>query len=567
MNDPIAKYGNRRFRNANAGFDDPIHIEDLESIDNDPFHEVESKPNRWLITTCIAGVAGTLVIGGAILGLFSENATTPARASIPNSDGWQRPAVAAKSDLNGSFTKTVKLRDYREVAVAQTTGTNSSTLTNTTILRPESELPLTNVSLTGNANQRPPVVIGSNVQFASILPSNNTTILKKLPPEPVDETFFVSKGETLIDKLVALGVARATASQLAAKLEPVFPSKLIKAGQKFVVTLDKQQDFFGNFVIYPVELTFSPGPNEEIAVESNEEGRFFVRINGKKNKAPSRYAAPRSQQFRIAGRITSSLFAAALDKGVPEYIINQTIRAFSHAVDFQRDVSAGAKFEIYFGLPLSGSKTRRKVVHYASLQVRGKSKELYRFTDSSGKTSYYDPQGRGATKFLMKTPINGVRISSGFGMRRHPVLGYSKMHTGIDFAAPRGTPIKAAGDGTIKFRGWRGGYGRFVVIKHTNGYVTRYAHMSRFAKGLSKGSPVRQGQVIGYVGASGRVTGAHLHYEVRINNRFINPRRVRVAGKVRLKGNDLTRFMKHRKRVIALMKKVPTAQRFASVAQ
>jgi len=568
---PIAQNSNRHFGEGDEGIYDPIHVADLDTGDHDPFHEEESKPHRWLITTCIAGVAGSLVIGASILGLFSDNGASTAQASVNLSERWQRPTVSAKSDLNGTLTKTLELRPLRVASVAYQPDGQLNTTANTIILRQNGNLAREMFNLnTGSISASAPTspsVLSNDVQLASISSSTNTTtILKKLPPEPVDEIIVLQKGETLISRLVALGVTSDTATQLTTALEPVFPAKLLRTGQKFVVTLDKQQDFFGNFVIYPVELTFSPGPQEDISVESNEDGQFFARVNGQKDQKPSRYAAPHSDHYRIAGRVTSSLFAAALDKGVPEYITNQVIRAFSHDVDFQRDIKVGAKFEIYFGKPFSGSSTRRNVVHYAALEAGGKMKKLYRFTNSGGKTSYYDQKGRGATKFLMRTPISGARISSGYGMRRHPVLGYSKMHTGIDFAAPRGTPIRSAGSGKIVYRARKGGYGRVIEIRHSNGYMTRYAHMSRYAGRLQKGSYVNQGQVIGYVGSSGRTTGAHLHYEVRINNRTINPRRVRVAGKQRLRGKNLKRFTKHRQKIVTLMKKLPIASRFASIS-
>lgn len=571
MKNPFAKYRNRQDHNDESDQADPIYIEDLESADNDPFHDNNARPHSWLVTTCIAGIAGSFVIGAAVLGLFSENGTSPARASVQLSERWQRPTVAAKTDLNGSVVKSGELRPFTEVAVAYQTGLNTKS-DNKSIILPQNgsvARDLFGFDPLGSpqADNQPTVLDknNTNVRLAPIAPTNTTTILKKLPPEPVDETIVLKKGDDLISRLVGLGVARDTATKLTRALEPIYPSKLLKVGQKFIVTLDKQQDFFGNFVIYPVELTFSPGPKEDISIESNEDGKFFARVNGQKNRKPSRYAGNRTTRFRVAGRVTSSLFAAAVDKGVPEYVTNQVIRAFSHDVDFQRDVKAGAKFEIYFGKPLSGSSKRRNVVHFASLEVRGKMKSLYRFTNSRGKTAYYDPSGRGATKFLMRTPVSGARISSGFGMRRHPILGYSKMHTGVDFAAPRGTPIRAAGTGKIVYRARKGGYGNVVEIKHPNGYLTRYAHMSRFSSGLRVGSRVNQGRVIGYVGATGRATGPHLHYEVRIGNRAVNPRRVRIAGKARLRGRDLARFKKYRRKIIAMMKKSPSIDRLASV--
>ncbi len=558
---PIAGNSNRRFDGGNEGIYAPIHVEDLETGDHDPFHEEESKPHRWLITTCIAGVAGSLVIGAAILGLFSENGTSAAQASVNLTERWQKPTVSAKSDLNGAFTKTLALRPLYTASVSYQPE-NMPQSNGTTIVLPQNGgVP---DSFFGSNSD---TALSNGVPLTTISTSSNTTtILKKLPPEPVDEIIILQKGERLVDRLVSLGVASDTADQLAATLEPIFPAKLLKAGQKFIVTLDKQQDFFGNFVIFPVELTFTPGPSEEISVESDEDGKFFARVNGDKKRVPSRYAAPKSGQYRIAGRVTSSVYATALDKGVPKYIINEVIRAFSHDVDFQRDIGAGSKFEIYFGKPFSGSSKKRMVVHYAALEVGGKMKKLYRFTDSNGRTTYYDQNGGGAKKYFLKTLVSGARISSGYGMRRHPVLGYSKMHTGIDFAAPRGTPIKAAGDGKMVYRARKGAYGLAIEIKHSNGYLTRYAHMSRFAPGLRAGSRVRQGQVIGYVGKTGRVTGNHLHYEVRINKKAVNPRRLRVAGKQQLSGKNLARFKKRRERIIALMNKQPVAQRVASIA-
>lgn len=572
MSNPIADLRNRQDQNNESEMSDPIYVEDLESNDDDPFHESAERPHNWLVTTCVAGLAGSFVIGAAVLGLFSESGPSPARASVPISERWQRPTVAAKSDLNGSVVKSGELRSFSPVSVAYQVGLNPKNSNNSVVVPQGGSVArdLFGFDPLGAAQtDNQPTVLdrsNSNIRLSTVTPGNTTTILKKLPPEPVDETIILKKGDDLISRLVKLGVTGETAAHLAQALEPVYPSKLFKAGQKIVVTLDKQQDFFGNFVIYPVELTFSPDAKESISVEANDEGKFFAKVNGQKNAKASQYAGNRNSRYRIAGRITSSLFAAAVDKGVPEYITNQVIRAFSHDVDFQRDVKAGARFEIYFGKPLSGSSKRRNVVHFASLEVAGKMKSLYRFTDSRGKTSYYDSRGRGATKFLMRTPVNGARISSGFGMRRHPILGYSKMHTGVDFAAPRGTPIRAAGSGKIVYRARKGGYGNVVEIKHPNGYLTRYAHMSRFASGLRVGSQVNQGRVIGYVGSSGRATGAHLHYEVRINNRAVNPRRVRIAGKARLTGTDLARFNKYRRKIIAMMKKSPRIDRLASVA-
>jgi len=567
LTNPIAKISNRNLDSDEGDIYAPIHVEDLDTGDHDPFHEEDVQPHRWLITTCIAGVAGSMVIGASVLGLFSETGSSSAQASVGLTERWQKPTVAAKSDLNGAVAKTLIPRPMYAALAAYQPDPGSGEGRTTTILPQSNGAPVGVFGGTGTVILPSQSILIDNFQLTAVsTPANTTTILKKLPPEPVDEVVVLQKGESLISRLIGLGVASNTAEQLAKALEPVFPAKLLKPGQKFLVTLDKQQDFFGNFVIFPVELSFSPGPSEEISIESNEEGKFFVRVNGQQKRQPSRYAAPRSGQFRIAGRVTSSLYATALDKGVPKYIINQVIRAFSHDVDFQRDVGLGTRFEIYFGKPFSGSSKKRMVVHYAAVEVRGKMKKLYRFTNARGRTAYYDEKGGGAKKYFLRTLVRGARISSGFGMRVHPVLGYSKMHTGIDFAAPRGTPIRASADGKIVYRARKGAYGYTIEIKHSNGYLTRYAHQSGFARGLRVGSRVRQGQVIGYVGKSGRVTGNHLHYEVRINNKAVNPSRLRVASTGRLGGKGLARFKQRRQKIIALMNKQPIAQRLASIA-
>ncbi len=171
-----------------------------------------------------------------------------------------------------------------------------------------------------------------------------------------------------------------------------------------------------------------------------------------------------------------------------------------------------------------------------------------------GSTLYFNDEGSSVTKALLRTPISGARLSSRFGYRKHPILGYNKLHTGVDFAAPTGTPIYAAGSGTIDFIGWKGGYGKYIRIRHNGRYKTAYAHMSRFAKGMKKGSKVKQRQVIGYVGSTGRSTGPHLHYEVHQNGKAINPRNLRAESKVTLKDQELEKFLTHKGRIDFILK-------------
>ena len=373
----------------------------------------------------------------------------------------------------------------------------------------------------------------------------------------------MAKNETLADRLTALGVTIESARALARAVEPIYPHQLLKAGQVFEVTLDKHQDFYGNDVIFPVRVAFSPGPSENIVVESDEDGRFIARVDGAREGTRSRYAA-QSPQYRSKSRIGSSLYATAKDDGVPDYIINEMMRVYAFDVDFQRQVRTGDEFEVFYGNPITGSSTKRKVLLYASLEFAGGHKTYYRFTTpDDGHTDYFDEAGRSATKGLLRTPVSGARLTSGFGMRKHPLLGYSKMHAGVDFGVPHGTPIKAAGSGVIETAGRGGAYGVMVKIQHDGGYRTLYAHMSRLAEGIRTGSKVNQGQIIGYVGSTGRSTGPHLHYEVRVKDRPVNPMKVRVAGGRQLDGAILAAFKQHQNKIVAMMKEAPEATQLA----
>lgn len=254
------------------------------------------------------------------------------------------------------------------------------------------------------------------------------------------------------------------------------------------------------------------------------------------------------QRARGTGSINSSLFVEGVAADVPVKAMASFIRLFSFDVDFQRDIKRGDSFDILYDrfVDRDGSVVHSGDILYAALTIRGKTIKLYRHEYTNGRVKYFNEKGRGNKKALLRTPINGARISSGYGRRRHPTLGYTKMHKGIDFAAPSGTPIKAAGDGVIKRAGWNGGYGRYIKIKHDGVYQTAYAHLRRIAKGIKPGKRVKQGQVIGYVGTSGRSTGPHLHYEILKKGAQVNPRKVRFQSAEALGGKELKRFKRSR---------------------
>tara|TARA_B100000900_G_scaffold376122_1_gene358670 strand:- start:1341 stop:2633 length:1293 start_codon:yes stop_codon:yes gene_type:complete len=241
--------------------------------------------------------------------------------------------------------------------------------------------------------------------------------------------------------------------------------------------------------------------------------------------------------------ILQSLYKSAINKKIPANVITEFARVYGFQVDFQRDIKKQDKFQIMYEI---FTDEKKKIIEsgnilYANLIMGGEDNSLYYF-DKKGVEGHYDKNGKSVQKALMKTPINGARLSSPFGMRKHPIDGFNKMHQGTDFAAPMGTPIMASGSGIIKKAGWCGGGGNCIVIKHNSTYQTIYAHMSKFAKGIRNGVRVKQGQTIGYVGSTGKSTGPHLHYEVLINGKKVNSQTLKLpSGKI-LKNNERKLF-------------------------
>jgi murein DD-endopeptidase MepM/ murein hydrolase activator NlpD len=250
-------------------------------------------------------------------------------------------------------------------------------------------------------------------------------------------------------------------------------------------------------------------------------------------------------------RLYQSIYETALRNKVPAAVIEDMVRIYSYDVDFQRKVQPGDSFDVFFAGDDEGTPTTEKTeVQFASLTVGGETKKYYRFqTPDDSVVDFYDETGKSAKKFLVRKPVNNAIMRSGFGGRRHPILGYTKMHTGVDWATPYGTPIFASGNGVVEKVGWEGGYGKYVRLKHNNGYETAYGHMSAFAKGMEPGKRVRQGQVIGFVGSTGMSTGAHVHYEILVNGRFVDPMRVKLPRGRSLEGAVMASFEKERDRL------------------
>ena len=367
----------------------------------------------------------------------------------------------------------------------------------------------------------------------------------------------IARGENFVDALKRAGVSAADSNAAAYAFGKHYNLRRLLPGQEFALTLSwPNQTLFqlaaAGAAPQPrlIALDFRPDPESHIALRRGADGAFA----GEKHVIPLTI-----RTMAISGIINGSLYVSAKAVGAPDEIIADLADAFSYDVDFQREIFGGDEFEAIFEVKYDdrGARVAAGDLVYARLNWRGRKEEkgYYRFAsaEDGGRADFYDAAGQSARRLLMKTPIDGARLSSGFGMRRHPILGYRRAHRGVDFAAPRGTPIKAAGDGVIERADWYGGFGNYIRIRHANGYKTAYAHLKGFRSGIRKGRRVRQGDIIGYVGTTGRSTGPHLHYEVHLNGKAVNPQRLKIAatGKT-LTGAELERFKAERDRIDAM---------------
>jgi len=323
--------------------------------------------------------------------------------------------------------------------------------------------------------------------------------------------------------------------------------------------------FDGTSRMLPERVSLYVDTEHKATVARSDTGTYV------KAKAPATFLA---SAFAEADRVSyggptpviyDSLYQTALEQELPDHIIDELIRIFSFDVDYNARVQPGDSLELFFAENTDEAAAPQEVL-YAALTTGATSRRFYRFrTPDDGIVDYYDSNGQSAKKFLMRKPLSSGRFRSGFGMRRHPILKYRRMHTGVDWSASRGTPIMAAGNGEIIKAGWSSGYGRRIEIQHTNGYVTTYSHMNGFSRGIRKGARVNQGQIIGSVGSTGLSTGPHLHYEVKVNGNFVDPMRIRLPRGRVLDGDMLAEFVKERDRIDALLEDGKRPSRFASV--
>lgn len=353
-------------------------------------------------------------------------------------------------------------------------------------------------------------------------------------PLVLDEALTVERGQTMMELLLKAGIGREEAHAAIAALSGLYEPRRLKAGQEITVSFAPTlaQGPAGRLI----SLQVSESVERDIHVTRGSDGGFTA----------AEILRPLSVSIeRHAGTIRSSLYESGSEAGLPLPIMAEMIRAMSFDIDFQREVQSGDSFELVFEQYRDGEGRPAKTgaILYAGMTLGGKPFDFYSFTGKDGRTDFYTATGDSVRKALLRTPVDGFRISSGFGMRKHPILGYSKLHKGIDFAAPSGTPIFAAGDGVVEEAGRKGAYGNYVRLKHGGTYRTAYAHLSRFAKGMKVGRRVRQGEIIGFVGSTGRSTGPHLHYEVLVSGKQINPLSVKLPTGEKLTGEEKKRFL------------------------
>jgi len=347
--------------------------------------------------------------------------------------------------------------------------------------------------------------------------------------------YEIKKGDTIEKILKNYKIKSDEIQNIIGQYKKYVNLKQLLAGNKIEITIKKNPTNKENSIIrISVPITKST----TVEIKKNEEGKIISeKIITKLYK----------RKVLAENVIKKSLYASAVNAKINPETIIEFARIFGFEIDFQRDIRKNDYFKIIYDkyFDENGTFVKSGSILYAHMSVNGREITLYKFGDDKDY-GYFDINGKSVEKALMKTPINGARLSSSFGMRKHPILGYNKMHKGTDFAAPEGTPIMASGSGTVVLAKWCGGGGNCVKIKHNSTYETVYAHMKAFARGIKSGKKVRQGQIIGYVGSTGMSTGPHLHYEVIVNGKKVNSQKLKLPSGKTLKDEERKKFEIHR---------------------
>jgi murein DD-endopeptidase MepM/ murein hydrolase activator NlpD len=394
----------------------------------------------------------------------------------------------------------------------------------------------------------------------------NVTLLPKTTAQVTggnafnERTIVLKKGDSVSAILREMGATADEVKAITAAFGGRGKDSSPRDGYKLRVLLAPGSDVVR---LRPVRVIIATEAAVEAMVAWSEMGKYVAVDVRSANSVASRDSDDDDDGKGV--RLYQSIYETALRNHVPRPVIDDLIRIYSYDIDFQRKVQPGDSFEIlYAGEDENPTDTSKTDVLFALLTTGGETRKFYRYqTTDDNVVDYYDDSGKSAKKFLVRKPVSEGNITSGFGGRNHPLLGYSKMHTGVDWGSSMGTPIFAAGNGIIDKVGWEGGYGKYIRIRHANGYETAYGHMSAFARGMDSGKKVRQGQVIGYVGSTGLSTGAHLHYEILINGRFVDPMKIKLPRGRVLEGTLLAGFDQERTRLDTMMTRANSPSRYA----
>jgi len=363
--------------------------------------------------------------------------------------------------------------------------------------------------------------------------ANETAALAMEQQQPTERqtTIIIGKGDTMMSVLSSIGMTRDQAHLAVDALRKVYNPKALKVGQELHVVYKPGNENAGASLI---SVDFKTSAGSDIAL------RYY---NGEFSAEKFEVQLTKVQR-KVAGKINSSFYSAALKKGIPAQIVKEAIAALSYDINWQHDPKSGDEFQLMYEVfqDPEGNVIKVGELKFAAFAPGGNWRRIYAFQTASGSTGYFNDKGESVVKSLLQTPLDPtrMRVTSRFGLRHHPMLGYSKMHKGIDFGAPVGTPVMCAGDGVVLKAGWNGAYGNYILVRHNGEYCTAYAHLSKMH--VKPGTKVRQRQVIGAVGTTGRSTGPHLHYEVIFKGRHVNPQSIKQLPSLKLAGKEMARF-------------------------
>ena len=489
--------------------------------------------------------------------------TTPIDAAEPAEDG-QQDAVVKIVDLLGGVMPNEDGQELATEEVVEAVARLQAAVQDPALLRP---------GMSADAGTPGDALVASK-SAAEPLPPNTSDLPKSVleAEDPTDDlagrevrVVKAQRGDTLARLLQRLGTETWQARAMTDAARNALSEGALQPGQEVHVTLVPSVVRANR--MDPVRVSvFGEGHDHKVTVARNAAGEFVASASPIDERMIN--AEVNDDEQPQASSLYASLLTTAERQGVPHDLILQILKIHAYETDFRQRVRAGDGFELFFEVKDEDKGIEGSLGELLATAVTsaGETHRFYRFRTSDGLVDYYDEQGNTSRKFLMRRPVRGedVRITSGFGVRRHPILQVPKMHTGVDWACAMGTPIMAAGSGVIEEAGRKGEYGNYIRIRHANGYKTAYGHMSRFASGVSEGVKVRQGQIIGYVGSTGLASGPHVHFEVLVNSSYVDPMSIQVPREHQLAAKQLADFQKERLRIDELMRRNPVLTRVAT---